>query len=206
MADITTREYKMKEYMEAEGTRQVVTEAIMQAFGLGQEASKECLAFITNNQEILSEEEFIQYSKLEEYEIEGISEFVSEEGRYYISVKKSTIFLASLYLREMFPYFDMINDIGTFFGFYNLKGSFAKLDSKEGYLCILMELARNRRQGADQNLLKRFKGECCNNQLNCKYNQNGLCGCSKQIVGDICEDLAKRGVVKKRGSKYFYIF
>lgn len=195
----------MKEYLEAEGTKSKVTEAIMRAFCLDKEASQQCLDFIRSHQEILSDEEFFQYSKLEQNELNWVSEFVSEEGEYYISVKKSTIFLASLYLRNTVPYFNMIKDIGGFFGIYNLKGSYLKLNTCEGYLCIMLELARNRRHGADKNLLKKFKGECCNNHLDCKYKGNGMCNCSKETAEIICEELWKQGIVKKKGGKYFYI-
>lgn len=195
----------MKEYMEAEGTKSKVTDAIMQAFCLDKEASEQCLDFIRNHQEILSDEEFFQYSKLEEYEIEGVSEFVSEEGEYYISIKKSTIFLASLFLLKTIPYFNTIKDIFSFFGIFNLKGSYVKINTYDGYLCIMLEIARNRKRGVDKNLLKRFKGECCNNQLDCKYNENGLCNCRKETVEEICEDLREQEIVKKRGDRYFYI-
>lgn len=195
----------MKEYLEAEGIKSKVIEEVMQAFCLDKEASRQCLDFIGSHKEILSDDEFFQYSKLEEYEINGVAEFVSEEGEYYISIKKSTIFIASLYLMNTVPYFNSIKEIGTFFGMYNLKGSYSKLNTYEGYLCMMLELARNRRNGADKNLLKKYKGECCNNQLDCKYKENGMCNCSKEMVETICEELCKQGIVKKKGSRYFYI-
>ena len=195
----------MKEYVEAEGTKRVVTEAIMQAFGLEEETSNRCLTFIKSNQEILSDEEFFQYSNLEEYETDGVSEFISEEGKYYISIKKSTILLVSIFLRETVPYFGIIEDIGVFFGLFNLKGSFTQLDTNQDYLCILLELTRNRKHGADKNMLKKYKGECCNNQLKCKYNLNGMCSCGKENVEEICEYLAEQAVIKRRGRKYFYV-
>lgn len=195
----------MNEYVEAEGTKSAVEEAMMQAFCLDKETSAQCLDFIRNHLEILSDEEIFQYSKLEEYEIDGLSEFVSEEGEYYISIKKSTIFLVSLFLDNTVPGFSELKDVGTFFGLFSLKGSYAKLDTYEGYLCIMMELARNRRRGADKNLIKKFKGECCNNHLDCKYKENGMCKCGEERVEAICEELWKQGVVKKRGGRYFYV-
>lgn len=195
----------MKEYMEAEGTKLMVTEALRQAFDLDEEASEQCLAFIKGHQEILSEEEFFQYNKLEEYEVDGLSEFISEEGGYYISIKKSTIFLVCLYLQEKVPFLRTVEDMGEFFGLTPLKGAYVKLDASRGYLCIMLELARNRRRGADKSLLKKFKGECCNNQLKCRYNENGMCRCDKERVEEICEDLAEHAIIKKKGSKYYYV-
>jgi len=71
--------HKTEEYVDASGTKSSVTETIMLACSLEENTSRECLKFIKENTEILSDEEFFQYSKLEEYEIEGISEFISEE-------------------------------------------------------------------------------------------------------------------------------
>lgn len=195
----------MEEYMEAEGTKAQVIEAVMQTFSLDRDASKGCLDFIRDHQKILSDEEFFQFSKLEEYEMAGVSEFVSEEGEYYISIKKSTVFLAALYLRNKIPFFKNMKDIAGFFGIGNLKGAYLKLDTFQGYMCIMLELAKNRRCGADKSLLKKFKGECCNNQLECKYQVHGQCSCNTEIVEGICEDLWKQGVVDKKGRKYFYI-
>ena len=86
-------------YVESEGTRSKIIESIMQECGLDREYGEQCLSFIKKNQEILSGDEFFQYSRLEEHEVEGVSEFISEEGKYYISLKKSTIFLVVLYVR-----------------------------------------------------------------------------------------------------------
>lgn len=194
----------MREYVDAEGTREAVTEAMMQTFSLDREASEQCLDFIQNHTELLSEDEFFQYSRLEEYEISGVSEFVSEEGEYYISIKKGTIFLLGLYFRNKIPFFRDMKDLAAFFGIGNLKGSYAKLDAREGHLCVMLELARNRRQGIDKNLFRKWKGECCNNQLDCKYKEAGRCRCGVEDVNEICEQLWKSGIVEKKGSRYYY--
>ena len=185
----------MEEYIEAEGTKTKVIEEIIQTVFLDggynnameqcREVSKQCLDFIRNNQEILSDDEFFQYSTLEEYVSMGVSEFVSEEGKYYISIKKSTFFLVILYLKKEIPYINVVEDMFKTFGMYELKGVYTKLDPYEGYLCIMLELARNRRHGADKKLLNRFNGECCNNHIDCKYNENGLCKCNEEIVAKI---------------------
>lgn len=193
-------------YVESEGTRSNIIESIMQECGLDQEYGERCLSFIKKNQEILSSDEFFQYSRLEEYEIQGISEFVSEEGRYYISLKKSTIFLVVLYLECTIPNLKKLNKIPGFMGMPGIGKGYMKLDDNQGYLCIMLELARNRKKGAGKDLLKKYNGECCNNHLHCMYNDNGLCRCSADCVEKICEDFVKNGVVKKRGKKYYYIF
>lgn len=196
---------KVEEYVEASGTKSSVVEMIMLACSLEKEVSKKCLKFIKENTEILSDEEFFQYSKLEEYEIEGISEFISEEGEYYISIKKTTLFLVILFLKYKFPYLKIAADISVFFELFNFKGGYVKLDEKEGYLCILMELARRRKHGAKKDMLTKFKGECCNNHLQCLKNENGKCNCNESFVEKACEYFLSCGIVAKKGKRYFYI-
>lgn len=196
---------KTEEYIEASGTKSSVIEMIMLACSLEEKVSRECLKFIKENTEILSDEEFFQYSKLEEYEIEGISEFISEEGEYYISIKRTTLFLIILYLKYKFPCINIAADISGFLELFNLKGGYAKLDEKQGYLCIMMELARRRKHGAKKDMLNEFKGECCNNHLECVHNVNGMCNCNEAFVEKACEYFLSCGVVAKKGRKYFYI-
>lgn len=195
----------MGEYVDFEGSKDKVVEGIMEACQLDRETAELCLDFIKDNQEILSDEEFFQYSRMEEYEIAGVSEFVSEGGSFYISLKKGTIFLVMLYLEIKIPGFAMAKVVADFFDISGTKGSFLKLDEREGYLCIMLELARHRRNGIGKTMLKVFDGECCNNQLKCKYNENGMCNCDESIVEKICEKLTEQRIVKKRGKKYFYI-
>lgn len=195
----------MEEYVDIEGSKAKVAEGIMEACSLDQETVELCLDFIKNNQEILSKEELFQHCQMEEYEAEGISELVSEQGAFYISLKKSTIFLAILYMGNKVPGFKMAKAAAEFLGISGPKGGFLKLDAKQGYLCIMLELARHRRHGAEKTVLRAFQGECCNNQLDCKYNENGLCNCNESIVEKICEELVSQAVVQKRGKKYYYV-
>lgn len=178
-------------YVESEGTRSKIIESIMQECGLDREYGEQCLSFIKKNQEILSGDEFFQYSRLEEHEVEGVSEFISEEGKYYISLKKSTIFLVVLYLECTIPNLKKLNKIPGFMGMPGIGKGYMKLDENQGYLCIMLELARNRKKGAGKDLLKKYNGECCNNHLHCRYNDNGLCRCDADCVEKICEDFAK---------------
>lgn len=195
----------MGEYVELEGSRDKVVEGIMEACLIDRDTAELCLDFVKDNQEILSSKEFFQFNRMEEYEVEGISEFVSEGGAFYISLRKSTIFFAMLYLETKVPGLAIVKAAADFFGISGIKGGFLKLDAEEGYLCIMLELARHRRHGTGKNMLKVFNGECCNNQLNCKYNENGICNCGESVVEKICEELTEQRVVEKKGKKYFYL-
>lgn len=192
-------------YVEAEGSKNKIVETIMQTCEVDREVSERCIAFINENQKILSDEELFSYSKLEEHGIEGVSEFVSEEGKYYISLKKSTIFLVILYLESQVPVLKNLNKVSGFIGIPIFNKGYMNLDENWGQLCVMMELARNRKRGAETDLLKKFRGECCNNQLGCKYNDNGFCRCDESRVKEICEEFVRNGIVKKKGKKYYYI-
>lgn len=195
----------MDEYVEIEGSRDKIVEGIMEICSLDKETAELCLNFIKGNQKILSSNEFFQYCRPEEYEVDGVSEFVSERGSFYISLKKSTIFLMLLYATINVPGFEIAKTVADFWGVSEAKRGFFKLDAQQGYLCIMLEVARHRRNGAGKTMLKSFYGECCNNHINCKYNENGLCNCDESIVEKICEELTQQGIIKKKGKKYFYV-
>ncbi len=195
----------MENYIEAEGSRSQIIENMVENCLLSKELSGLCLDFIKNNQEILSKEEFFQYSRLEEHTTEGVSEFVSESGEFYICLKKTTLFLVCLYLGSKYPGLNMAKEIAIFAGAVQLENGFVSLDGKDGKLCIMLELARRRQRGAEKSFLTSFRGECCNNHILCRFNRNGLCNCKEEAVEKICEEFVTRGIVKKKGRKYFYI-
>lgn len=195
----------MDEYVESDGSRDKIVEEIMAACSLDKETAELSLNFIKDNQEILSSDEFFQYCQPEEYEVDGVSEFVSERGSFYISLKKSTILLVILYISAQMPGVTIAEAIADFWGVSEVKKGFLKLDARQGYLCIMLELARHRRNGVGKTMLRPFQGECCNNHINCNYNENGLCNCDDSNVEKICEELMRQGIIKKKGKKYFYV-
>lgn len=195
----------MDEYIEFNGTKASVMEGIMEFCALGEKDSERCLDFLMHNQEILSIDEVYQYSNQEEYAVQGVCEFVTEDGGFYISIKKSTLFFVCLFLGIQIPETKILKEIAGFLGINSINKGVEKLDSRKGYSCIMLELARNRKRGAAKNLLAKFEGECCNNQLDCRYNENGNCTCSETTVEKICEEFVEHGFVKKKGAKYYYI-
>lgn len=195
----------MEEYFEKSGTRAEIIEEIMRKCRLDKEGSERCFDFLEDNPEIISGDELLQCNDTGEYTEDGVAGFVSKEMEMYVSVKKTTLFALALFLGFEVPIAGIAFDIAGFMGVYDVKGGFAKVKEDGGELCIMMELAKNRRRGADKNLLRRFKGECCNNHLACKFNHNGYCSCKEDKVEQICEKFEEMGMVRKRGSKYFYI-
>lgn len=192
----------MNTYIEKEGNRNRVIEEIMQSCSLSVEDSKSCLDFLEHNCKILSDDELLQYCNTGESVIEGVSEFVSEDGQIYISVKKETIFLVALLLGLKIPVLGIGVEIAQSMGLCEIKNGFVKIKD-ETMRCLLLELARSRKQGIDSNVLAKYKGECCNNDLECKFKHDGLCNCSEKDVEQICDRFITMGIAEKKGRKFF---
>ncbi len=67
-----------------------------------------------HNQEILSIDEVYQYSNQEEYAVQGVCEFVTGDGGFYISIKKSTLFFVCLFLGIQIPETKILKEIAGF--------------------------------------------------------------------------------------------
>lgn len=193
----------MNSYIEKEGNRKKVIEEIMQACSLSVEDSKGCLDFLEHNCQILSDDELLQYCNTGEHAIEGVSEFVSEDGQIYISVKRETIFLVALFLGLKIPALGIGMEIAKSFGLCEIKNGFVRIKD-ETMRCLLLELVRSGKQGIDRNVLAKYKGECCNNYLGCKYKHDGFCNCKEKDVEEICDGFIKMGLAEKKGGKFFY--
>ena len=68
--------------------------------------------------------------------------------------------------------------------------------------CILKELLCNKKRKGDKHILRKFKGECCNNHFNCFYRKEGRCECGKERVAEILKSFEERNIVKKQGGLY----
>lgn len=193
----------MNGYIEKEGSRKKVIEEIMRSCSLSVEDSKRCLDFLEHNCKILSDDELLQYCNTGESVIEGVSEFVSEDGQIYISVKRETVFLAALLLGLTIPVLGAGLEIAKSMGLCEIKNGFVKIKD-ETMRCLLLELVRNRKQGIDRKVLAKYKGECCNNYLECKFKHDGSCHCSENDVEGICNNFITMGIAEKKGERFFY--
>lgn len=191
----------MEDYIEIEGLLNEVLDELSNMYSLTRKQIRECIDFILDNKEILSKEELIQCSS-QCGSIEGISQFIADESRYYISIKKSTMYLVLWLMGKLTDknFFTAASALGCFKGGAVIK----RIKEEYGEKCILMEMVRNRKKGADIYILDKYHGECCNNHYNCRYNKNGLCVCSIESVVEICQKFVEEGILIKRGQKYIY--
>ena len=136
--------------------------------------------------------------------------FVMPEQQYYISIKQSTFLLLSVLAKLILS--EKVGAVPAGVAAAYIHAQFPsenlallrRLDGAGGEICILLEAAREKR-GIDQNLLRRFKGECANNHLPCRYRYNGdRCSCDRTRVAEICENLVKDRVLRKDVRRYYY--
>lgn len=193
----------MREYINLEGNESAVIENMMEEFHITKEQSEQFLEFIEYNQEILSEDEMFQHCNGIDETSDDIIQLVISEGKYYINLKRTTFYVVIWLLENKLINEDIttpLEMIGLFYGGRVL----GKPDEYTGEKCILLELAKKRKKGADEKLLKKYKGECCNNHYECNHNKNGKCDCTIDTVREICDQLVEKGMVVKKRGKYFY--
>lgn len=194
----------MDNYIEKSGTKREVIEELMSLYLVSEKDSMRCLEFLEQNCKILSDDELLQYCNVGEYAIDGVSEFVPEDGGVYLCVKKTTIFLVAILLGLKVPAIGVALEAAKYFGICEIDNGFIRI--KEGeQRCLLLELAMSRKFGIEKKVLKRYKGECCNNHFECKYRSDGMCSCNEKDVEEVCDKFVEIGVAKKAGKKYFYI-
>ena len=83
-------------------------------------------------------------------------------------------------------------------------GTILKICEYNGEKCIAKELPHQKKKRATKRILQGMKGECCNNQYECRYRLGGKCLCGEEETKEILERFAERGIVKKFGSYYQY--
>ena len=197
----------MNEYLIYEGTMENICKEMAEDFtddeelSLTKEDCKHIINFIQENKEFLDDNELIQCTMPERNAI-GISEFITEQMSYYIAIKQSSIYLI-LFLLD-FPTKGVASFIAKLLGFQTSGKVVVPIDTENGLKCIVMELARNRKRGVDANMMKIFKGECCNNHYPCGYRQNGFCNMKSDEIEKILKNLEENNVVKKKGTRYYY--
>lgn len=179
-------------------------EEIMKLYAMSEKDSMMCLEFLEHHSDILSEDELLQYCNAGEYTIDGVSEFVSEDGGVYLSVKKTTIFLAAILLGAKMPAIGVALETAKYFGVCKIDNGFIRI--KEGeQRCLMLELVMRGKHGIEKRVLRKYRSECCNNHVECRFRSDGICSCSEKNVEEICDKFVELGVAKRIGKKYFYV-
>ena len=204
------------EMIEARGTREAITNALlsdyMNSFSL-RSGEVEILKQYANCLFEAILEEYAIRSDIENVfspeQYRSTQDFITPEKTYYISLKKSTLILLSVFSKLVLSHImgDVTSDviaefIATQFPQEDL-ALIHRLDNASGEVCLLMEAAREK-NGIDKNCLARFRGECVNHHLACQFRRGDKCGCDRKQVTEICETLVKDRVLRKEGRRYYY--
>lgn len=159
------------------------------------------LVFLKSNSDLLAVDEKIEKRTVVPETPHGAFGFIIMRNNLYVNLKTSTLLIAALLLDIHFTggmaqlFLTMVGIDGR---------AIVKFSEYNGEKCILKELLRTSTKSASSDLLIKFGGECCNNNLSCKYKSENKCTCTPQKVADILDGLAKHNILKKEGVIYKY--
>ena len=189
------------EYFSAEGLGKSVCEELT---GIGIEdmqSANMVLDFLLDNHVFLDESESISYSSVYQDVPQGALSLTSPEKNYYVNVKIITIAVAAMIL-------DVVLTKGVVSGILAIGGfsgtSILRLDEKSGEKCIVKETLLHNGKRGRKDVLSRHAGECCNNDLNCKFRNDDKCACSEKDVIAIYQRLADKNMFKRAGDCFEY--
>lgn len=130
---------------------------------------------------------------------------ISNRGKYYISIKKSSLVLLCFLL-------DVKIETGGLLTLLSALGLLApgiqKLSDYEGERCIIVEIINRNDKTGKSSLLDKYSHFCNKPYMNCKFKQcndaQQSCTCTHQDTFEILQKLNKLNILKrtKEGFKY----
>jgi len=199
----------MDEYLVYEGTKEEIYCELAEDFKeagehpLTREECDRLIEFLQKNKNLLADEELFKCEKPER-NAAGASEFIMERMSYYIGIQKTTLYVL-LFLIDK-TCLGTVSFLSKLLGFQYPEKTVLPVDEENGLKCIVMELARNRKKGADSRMFEKYKGECCNNQFQCKHRQGEKCVIKQEEIKETLDMLKTNNVVKNKGDRYYYQF
>ena len=134
---------------------------------------------------------------------------VSSGGNYHISVKATTIVLASLLAGIVLP--EAL--VALVLGLKQIDAmgrAITPLDEYEGEKCVTHEIWQRRKSirfGVNKSFFESNKGICINNHMSdCRFKDNDNCAMSPTQLVAILDKLNEKYVLDKRRGEYFYMF
>ena len=195
-----------KKRMVIRGKKREVIAAMREQAGLDETGAEKLLDFLERNPSVLDiDEKFEQNLYMEEAEGGSDAEgfclgLMIPEYNYYINIKVSTAFLLSVLIDEKIP-FPVTSLYLTARG---MNRPIQKIEEDSGMKCILLELLKLPGKTGRADILDKFKGECCNNHLSCRFRNEGKCHCTCGDAEGILERLAEMGILRKTEDTYRY--
>lgn len=207
----------MNDIIELKGTKKRIADYLANEFSLSDDTRKsnEFMEYTSCFIDILENNYDTLISDDEDFQIDVPTSFsanygiVSPSANYFISINKFTYTLLLAIAKSMFSMHGPIAIIA--FDFINKLvpnediALFHKLDQAIGESCVVLEAAKNKIKGIDGSYFEKFKGECINNNLKCRFNAENRCTCNQMKIQEICQKLCDEHILTKKGGKYFYI-
>lgn len=172
------------------------------ALGLNNSCDAEqIITFLKHNKDLLGSEEAIETSMEVPPSLPGMMSLVIMRKNLYVNLKLSTILIVALLL-----------DIHITAGFSQLLTAMMGISShaivtfgeENGEKCIIKETLRTQNKIGHPDMLSKFHGECCNNDLKCRYRVEDKCCCTPERIKEIFVDLASCNMFTKEGDYYKY--
>lgn len=172
------------------------------ALGLNNSCDAEqIITFLKHNKNLLCSEEVIETSMEMPPSLPGMMSLVIMRKNLYVNLKLSTILIVALLL-----------DIHITAGFAQMLTAMMGVSShaivtfgeENGEKCIIKETLRTQDKVGHPDMLSKFHGECCNNDLKCRYRVDDKCYCSSERIEEILAGLASCNMFIKEGDFYKY--
>lgn len=185
------------EWFKIEGDRKKITAALANNLSINNdEAEKVFTMLLQENRMLLDDETCNPVSK----KGAGGLSFVMKDCEYFVNVRVATIYLITYLIDSQIKF----PATGLYMTMRGMKQMFAKIDEITGERCIILEILRSESKKGDVSLLDVFFGECCNNQLKCRYKKDSTCNCTHNDIHIIMESLLNKGILKKQNEEYYY--
>lgn len=187
-------------YFQINGSKSQV-ESHFADLGIDASSANAIIDYLGKNKEILNSDEYVRISTEFPSFPPGMIGLMIPTTNYYINIKTATIvvaaFLADIYLTQ--------GVLSTLLGACGFScTAITVLSEENGEKCIVREtLTRNPKVGS-AHILAPLKGECCNNDLSCKYRIDGRCHCTEDDILKIYDKLAERNMFSRIGDFYQY--
>lgn len=163
--------------------------------------AEQIVTFLEHNKELLCSDEKIETSMEIPKSSPSMMSMVIMRKNLYVNLKVSTILIVALLL-----------DIHMTEGFAQLliammgvgSQAIVAFSEENGEKCIIKETLKTQDKTGHPSILSKFRGECCNNNFNCKYRIDGTCCCTPDKIKEIFDDLVSCNMFKKVGDFYKY--
>lgn len=169
--------------------------------GIDASSANAIIDYLRKNKEILNSDEYVKISTEFPSFPPGMIGLMIPRTNYYINIKVATIVVAA-FLADISLTQGALSMLLGLCGFSNT--AITELNEELGEKCIVREtLAHNPKVGSPR-ILAPLKGECCNNDLSCKFRIEDRCHCTEDDILKIYEKLADRNMFSRIGEFYKY--